>query len=410
MRSQTTKVDKISKLNESFEIQPQKSTQLESLDPIVYPEVTSPFPPIINNEKNQYHAPTIYTYKHPPNPNSYSPPDINLLNSSLPYISHIGYIDSDYKIDDSTGLYTGTLHSSVINSSTVSMIPIINKSEYNIINRNDPDQILIMSDQDNIYPFGVGNTNTDYNKYKLSLISLLLASNIKKIKIPLYNDIRILYYAANSLLNDFTNMINNSKYSNYKNNISLLPLIKMIILAKNPKLDKSSILVTKLLDIAPIYVNNNGGISYTNVIDSTLPSLSSDRISVYNELFYYLDIYFQISNNLTKIDYVCFNFITPLHNLPTQLQNYSCKNVTELESPLLMQSKESDKKSELPSMELSKLISNISPGTMDNATSAGIGVGTILIIVIIIFILYYIFNRKSNNDKSEEDDYYSYDH
>lgn len=51
MRSQTTKVDKISKLNESFEIQPQKSTQLESLDPIVYSEVTSPFPPIINNEK-----------------------------------------------------------------------------------------------------------------------------------------------------------------------------------------------------------------------------------------------------------------------------------------------------------------------------------------------------------------------
>jgi hypothetical protein len=447
MRLKPTNISKKkTKLYEQFDAQPEIK-QMESLTEVEYSNKLPEFINYNDDTKTSYSPPNNSTFKRPPDPTTYQPPDINLLNSSLPYITHIGYIGSDYTIDQTTGIHSGTINSTIKSLSLeprpvqitqenstqtsygpeynarnyttkVSMIPINNKEEYNIVNRNDPDQILLMSGQDKIYPFGNGSvTETQYNKYKLSIISIVLASNQLDIKIPLYNDLRILYYAANSLLNDFTDIISNTpKYSNYTEDLNLLPLIKMIILGKKPDLDKSRILYTQNIYLGSdkLYVTRERNLTLDskNTLTSSSPLIiPTDRVKVYNELCEYLNAYFQISTKLLKVDSVCFNFLTPMNNLPTLLQNIDCKNEKYIKKPAPGQSapgqpapgQPAPRQSGQPGQQ-----SSIKPDIIIFAPF--IVVGGIIVIGIIGLVLFFVFKNKNTilSTVKRNGGYYSY--
>jgi hypothetical protein len=270
------------------------------------------------------------TYRQPPIPATYTPPDVNLQNGPLPLIIMTGYINN--YIIDSNGMCNGTLNSKT--STTVSYIPITNDPRYKINVLNNPDQIIMTTDDGKyILPFGDGTISTYNKRYHDAFVSYIIASSNQTMTIPLYNDLRILYYAANSQLNNFTSEIsNNQTYSRYSSNLSMLPLIKMLILSNNPSLDRSTILRTGDLSIQNYEEDLSTGLlkpPTTDQMGQPIPSsLSAERTAVFSNLFYFLHVFRSVNTGeMPDVSNICLPFTASTINiLPTTLQKYDCRN------------------------------------------------------------------------------------
>jgi hypothetical protein len=269
------------------------------------------------------------TYVPPPNPATYSPPDVNLLNGPLPVITKTGYINN-YTLDN-RGICNGTLNANT--SASVSYIPIKNESRYKISALNNPDQILITTnDGKYILPFADGSITLLNSKYHTALLSYLIASSNNTMTIPLYNDLRILYYAANSQLNDFTsNISNNQIYSRFASNLQVLPLIKMLILSSNPSLDKSTILKTGDLSIQNYETDPSTGLLIPPTTDQSgqpIPSsLPIERSAVFYNLYHFLNAFRAVNTSQVNVSTTCLSFTaSTIDILPTSLQTYDCRN------------------------------------------------------------------------------------
>lgn len=361
---------------------------------------TVPNPTYTGGPRNTFSPLPNDTYLQPPNPATYSPPDINLQNGPLPFITKTGYINN-YTLD-SNGVCNGMLNGRI--STTVSYIPIENKSAYKINPLNDPDQILITTDDGKyIFPFGDGTMATYNPKYFLSFISYAVASFNNTMTIPLYNDLRILYYAANSQLNNFTSLISNNRtYSSLPK--PLLPLVKMLILSNDPSIDKSTILITGDLSVQNYETDPRTGLYIPPTTDqngSPIPSsLLDSRASVYSNLFYFLDSYRLVSTGQVNLSDICLSFTSSTINiLPSSLQIYDCRNVKFA------------KKKSLPNTPLPQKQEN--PPETDYSSYyplIGIGVGIFCCVLIIGgAVFFFMMKSKKNKTKSRGGYYYDID-